>query len=390
VYVPRDEIARRVVRTQSRLKDVGLNGAVILDPLNFAYLSGFHLDVDTWERPVALAIPADGQAVAVINELSSHAWDLGREEGFVVTPQVTAYREHNQNASKGPPVAKWANLLGETLRAIGISLSIGSDRPAILRTFLRSKGRVADIEPFVREMRRVKSPAELDIFRRSAAITNWAQEQYRAWLRPGHYIQEADHQIATMLEIRAAEEFPKSHIQMMVISYAGSDTAYPHGMCGWPGRKIELGHMLSINLAFRIDGLGAENERVWSVGKPDARFRKVFEVAREAQAVGVSACTAGRPFSEIDRMAQQIIEEAGFGAHSVHRSGHGVGLGLHEYPADTAFNDELMKTNEVMAVEPGIYIRGYGGFRHSDTLIVGSKGPEVLTLFPKDLESLIV
>jgi Xaa-Pro dipeptidase len=98
----------------------------------------------------------------------------------------------------------------------------------------------------------------------------------------------------------------------------------------------------------------------------------------------------GRRFREIDAAAQQVIAAAGFGPNSVHRSGHGVGLGLHEYPTDTAFNEETMRNGEVVAVEPGIYVRGFGGFRHSDTLVVSAAGPEILTAFPKDLRSLTI
>jgi len=388
--VPRDEIAQRVGRLRRHLKEQDADGAIILDALNFAYLSGFHLDVDTWERPVALCIPADGAATALINELSSHAWELAREEGLVVIDQVIVYREHSHVPESEPILTEWAALVEHTAGALGMTPVVGSDRPGAAERLLRAAPKMIDLEPVIREMRRVKSRAELEIFRRSGAITDWAQERYRELIRPGRYIQEVDHDIAKLLEVRAAEEFPHSHLKLMVISFAGVDTAYPHGMCGRPGRRIENGQMVSTNVAFRIDGLGAENERVWSVGTPDARFRKHFEVAREAQHVAVQACIIGSRFREIDAAAQQVIAAEGFGPYSVHRSGHGVGLGLHEYPTDTAFNEERMRNGEVMAVEPGIYMRGFGGFRHSDTLIVSAAGPEILTKFPKDLRSLTI
>lgn len=388
--VPRDEVAQRVTRLRQYLREHDVEGAVILDALNFAYLTGFHLDVDTWERPVALIVPAAGPAVAIVNELSSHAWELAREEGLVVADQVIVYREHSQVPKLEPTLAEWTELVGRTAGNLGITRGVGSDRPDTAERLVRVATKMTDLEPFVREMRRVKSRAELEIFRQSGVITDWAQERYRELLRPGRYIQEVDHEVATLLEIRAAKEFPKSHLKLLVISFAGPDTAYPHGMCGWPGRKIEHGHMVSTNVAFRIDGLGAENERVWSMGTPDDRFRKLFDTARQAQRVGVQTCMPGRQFCEIDAAAQQVIEAAGCGPYSVHRSGHGVGLGLHEYPTDTAFNQETMRDGEVMAVEPGIYVRGFGGFRHSDTIIVGPNGPEILTKFPKDLPSLTV
>jgi len=183
--VPRDEIAQRVDRLRRHLKEQDAGGAIILDALNFAYLSGFHLDVDTWERPVALCIAADGAATALINELSSHAWDLAREEGLVVIDHVIVYREHSQAPESEPILAEWAALVERTAGALGMTPVVGSDRPGAAERLLRAAPKMIDLEPAIREMRRVKSPAELEIFRRSGAITDWAQERYRELIRPG-------------------------------------------------------------------------------------------------------------------------------------------------------------------------------------------------------------
>jgi len=72
----------------------------------------------------------------------------------------------------------------------------------------------------------------------------------------------------------------------------------------------------------------------------------------------------------------------------MHRSGHGIGLGGHEYPIDTAFNHRPLRAGMVMSTEPGIYIKGLGGFRHSDVTIVGRDRPELITTYPRDMESL--
>lgn len=390
MHVPREEIAQRVRQLRYHLTRQDLEGAVILDALNFAYLSGFHLDVDTWERPVVLVIPRAGPTTAIITELSSHAWELARSEAMVIPDRVVVYREHSHAPEAEPTIAQWTQMTRQMLRNAGISRLIGSDRPDGTKPIAEADAEVMDVEPAIRNMRRVKSRAELGILRRSGEITDWAQERYRERLRPGRYIQEVDHEIATLLEIRAAEEFPKSHFKLLVISFSGPDSAYPHGRCGWPSQKIVDGHPVITNVAFRIDGLGVENERTWSVGAPTARFRNAFGVAAAAQLAGVAACAAGRPYSEIDASAQAVIADAGMGRYSIHRSGHGVGLGLHEYPADTAFNQTPMLADEVMAVEPGVYIPGLGGFRHSDTLVIGARGPEVLTQFPRDVESLTI
>ena len=89
-------------------------------------------------------------------------------------------------------------------------------------------------------------------------------------------------------------------------------------------------------------------------------------------------------------LLKQVLEEAGYGDYIMHRTFHGIGLGGHEYPYYTAFMDRKIMPGMVLSCEPGIYVPGFGGFRHSDTVIVTEEGPELCTKFPRDLESLTV
>ena len=92
----------------------------------------------------------------------------------------------------------------------------------------------------------------------------------------------------------------------------------------------------------------------------------------------------------MDRAARRLIEEAGFGRAFIHRTGHGIGIDIHELPFFAPSDGTVLQAGMVMSVEPGIYVDGVGGFRHSDTVIVTSEGREVLTKFPKTLPDLIV
>lgn len=140
----------------------------------------------------------------------------------------------------------------------------------------------------------------------------------------------------------------------------------------------------------RLNRYGVENERNYIVGKPTEKQRKIFEVMKEAQMKATEMCVEGNRLSDIDSAAQAVIESAGYGDYIFHRTGHGIGLGGHEYPDDMAYNHRPLKAGMVLSSEPGIYIYGYGGFRHSDTVIVGKNKPEVATKFTKELEGLTI
>jgi Xaa-Pro aminopeptidase/Xaa-Pro dipeptidase len=363
---------------------------MILDGHNFTYFSGYHPDVQLWERPIALLIPATGPSTAIMNELSTNGWQLAQDDGLVAVEQIVIYHEHPRITKRGPVLPEWPQLVTQIGRELGMMRSLGSDHVEGAQRLSDPKCRVEDLAPVIRDMRRIKSAAEQDVLRRAGAVTDWGMEQFAKLLRPGRYIQEVNHELGKLLEIRAAEEFPTSRVDTMILSNAGPDSAYPHGPCGRPGRMLERGHMIINNIVFRIDGLGAENERTWSIGPPSGRLRDLFAIEADAQRKAVNACVAGNRFSDIDAAAQEVIEAAGLGDHIFHRTGHGIGLWIHEDPVNTAFDHRTMTGGEVMSVEPAIYIRGYGGVRNSDTVIVGAAEPEVVTKFPKDLEATTV
>jgi Xaa-Pro dipeptidase len=163
----------------------------------------------------------------------------------------------------------------------------------------------------------------------------------------------------------------------------------PHTTRGM-GRKVRKGDSLIDITAVRINGYGVENERTFTIGKPTAKQARIFNVMIRAQQEALKAQRPGNKLSNVDAAAQRVIENAGYGDYIMHRTYHGIGLGGHEYPYYTAFMDRKIKPGMVLSCEPGIYITGFGGFRHSDTVIVTEKGPELVTKFPRDLDSLVV
>jgi Xaa-Pro aminopeptidase/Xaa-Pro dipeptidase len=151
------------------------------------------------------------------------------------------------------------------------------------------------------------------------------------------------------------------------------------------GARIARGDTLVNFVLPRLNGYYVENERTWFCGEPSARQRHCFETARLATEAGVAAAVPGQPVCAIEQAALTVIEAAGLDSHVFHRTGHAVGLMLHEYPEDMAFNTRPLQAGEVYSSEPGIYVYGLGGFRLDDTVVVGQP-PEVLVHTPKSLD----
>jgi Xaa-Pro aminopeptidase len=173
---------------------------------------------------------------------------------------------------------------------------------------------------------------------------------------------------------------------MSCLTLSGPASAAPHGDGRSIGARIENGHVLVNIVEPRLNGLVIENERTWFCGRPTARQIALFEAARNATVAACAAAVTGNPVCRIDEAAREVFEKAGVSDLIRHRTGHGMGLECHEFPDDMPFNTRPLMEGEVYSAEPGLYEWGLGGFRHDDTVVVGTE-PEVLTKSAKDLAS---
>jgi Xaa-Pro dipeptidase len=140
----------------------------------------------------------------------------------------------------------------------------------------------------------------------------------------------------------------------------------------------------------RINGYGAECERTYFLAPPTARMRELFVTMRQARQRALALIRPGVPCAEVDEAANGFLRDEGLGEYLLHRTGHGFGLGNHEGPWVAAGSDDVLAANMLISVEPGVYLPGLGGFRHSDTVLVTGDGYQFLTHYPLDLEDLVI
>jgi Xaa-Pro aminopeptidase len=360
----------------------------------FQYATNFHVDVQTWERPIMVLVPRNGKPCAIMNELSTHHMMMAKERGHVWLEDIEFYAEHPKVAQRQYLLPQLPDIAIELFKRVGLTgARIGIDGvPAFLA---RAAAALPDMKLVpclndLRALRWVKHAEEIEVMRQASALSDWVQDRYRENIRPGRLVQELDFQMASLMVEEGAKRFPGANLEVLRCwTLSGPASASPHGDGASCGAKISKGDVLVNIVIPRLNGIVIENERTWFAGEPSADQRKFYEVARAANEAATGAAITGNAVSGIDAAAQDVIEKAGCSQYIRHRTGHGMGILGHEYPDDMAFNHRALLKDEVYSAEPGIYVYGLGGFRLDDTVVVGDK-PEILTKTSRAIETQII
>ena len=164
---------------------------------------------------------------------------------------------------------------------------------------------------------------------------------------------------------------------------AGVNSAVPHHR---PTETVlSRGDFVKIDFGALVAGYHSDMTRTFVLGAAADWQREVYGLVAAAQRAGREALEVGAELCEVDGAARRVIADAGYGEHFGHGLGHGVGLQIHEAPGINAASAGTLRAGSVVTVEPGVYLPDRGGVRIEDTLVVGERGPELLTRFPKDL-----
>ncbi len=390
-YLSRRVYQERLSRIRRELAESDLAALVVLTPENFLYVSGYFLDVQPWERPVAAIIPRDGDPFLVMHELSTNHVRYATEHQSMWITEVHFYAEHYRMERRTYMTPQWPQMVADLLRRTGIRrgrLGVDSTAGPIEQVPSLLPGvQLAVAGRLLREMREVKDEEELVLIRQGAELSDWGQARYREHLAPGRPLAEIDSLVAHEVCKEAVRRWPDYKVEIRVSGLTGPNSACPHGISGNYGQVIERGHGIVNIIIPRLNGYVCENERTFFVGSPSKEQAAAFQAAFEAQETAAAAFIAGATMADADAAAQRVFERHGYGDRVIHRTGHGIGLAGHEFPDDIAFNFRPLVEHEVFSCEPGIYLYGVGGFRHDDTVIVQKGRPEITTRFPRDLES---
>ncbi|SER30352.1 M24 family metallopeptidase [Actinokineospora terrae] len=363
-----DLLRARLQRARHAAAAQGADALVIAPGSDLRYLIGG--TGSSFERLTALAVPAgDGEAVLVVPKLEA--------PGYAGVPLDAL----------GVRLATWVDgedpyaLVAGALGAPSV-VAVGDMLPALhalpLRDALPGAAQVL-AGPVLRELRMRKDAAEVEALRVAGAAIDRVHARIGEWLRAGRTEAEvgADIAAAIVAEGHATVEF--------VIVGSGPNGASPHH--GLSDRVITTGDVVVIDIGgSTAEGYNSDSTRVYSVGTPrDADVADTYAVLLAAQRASVEAVRPGVTAESIDAVGRQVIADAGFGEYFIHRTGHGIGLDVHEHPYIVAGNDLVLEPGMAFSVEPGIYLPDRWGARIEDIVVVTEDGVESVNNQPHEL-----
>lgn len=387
-YLTSHVAEHRYAGLRAVMKDSGVDAVIVSSPEFFFFFTNYVLDVRPWERPVALVIPADGRPFVLMHELSTHGVAMAIDAGRMWVDDVRFYAEHPRVTHRVALRPQFAETVRDMLAEHGLARgTIGFDVPPADRALFEAVApriSLRSLADDVISLRWVKTDEELALVRRAAEIADFGQDCYRRGLAAGRFIQELDDHVVAEISAEACQRMPGEDMFVRIHSERGPESAAPHGGPR-TGNRIQPGDGIVNILVAQLNGVTVENERTWFIGLPTPQQEHCYQTILEAQEAAISQMVVGTPLCDVDAAACAVVEREGLGEHYLHRAGHGMGIAGPEWPADMAFSTRRLLAGEVYSAEPGLYVRGLGGFRHDDTVIVSESGPEVVTHSPKDI-----
>jgi Xaa-Pro aminopeptidase len=347
--------------------EAGLDALLICPGADLRYLTGY--DAQPLERLTCLVLPVDGEPVLLVPALEKAAALASPASGLGI--EIAAWNETED------PYAVVAARLPADIARVGVDNHMWAEKVMALRAALPG-ARQELAGGVLGAMRIRKTPQEAEALGRAAAAIDRVHTRMGEWLRAGRTEREVGRDIAQAIiaEGHARADF--------VIVGSGPNSASPHHEVS--DRVIGPGEPVVVDIGGTTqEGYCSDSTRVYCVGEPPEEFRRIYEVLRTAQAAQTDAARPGITAERLDAIGRQIISDAGYGPHFIHRTGHGIGVEVHEEPYIVAGNPLPLEPGMAFSIEPGIYLPGRFGARIEDIVICVDGGGRRLNLTGRDL-----
>ncbi len=365
----------RVHAARDVADELGIDVVVVTPGSDLRYLCGYN--AHAMERLTALAVPRRGEPLLVVPRLeapmveASPAGRLGLE--------VLAWDETDD------PFALLAAAVTARLGSAPARVAVGSRTWAEHALGVQRAVPGAALElaaPVVDRLRMVKTGAEIAELAAAGAAIDRVHARMGEWLRVGRTEAAVGADIASAI-------LAEGHVSVdFTIVGSGPNGASPHHELS--SRVVEAGDLVVVDIGGGTPtGYRSDCTRTYVVGgSADAEVREWYGVLQESQAAATAAVQPGVPAEHIDAVARNVISQAGWGEHFIHRTGHGIGLDTHETPYIVSGNGITLAPGMAFSIEPGIYLAGRHGARIEDIVVCTDDGVQVLNNGPRELVEL--
>jgi Xaa-Pro dipeptidase len=368
-----------------------VSGVVLFDPYYVLYYAGFAFAPT--ERPIALVLAGDGTRALVVPRL-----EVEHAQAKTTLDRVEHYDEY-----PGEPRAE--TVLQQTLAALDLTGRVGADQdgypwilgyrgPTLSELTGATVVRVAD---HIEEQMAVKSDAEVALIRESVRWGNLAHRLLQRYTRPGvtetEVAQRASAEATFAMldaigEVYRAQNFFRDGAHAGYRGQIGRNAAIPHALAG--NIVFQEGDVLVTGAGAPVWGYLSELERTMFVGEPSPEQERLFGHMKALQETAFEAIRPGARCSDVDMAVRSYFAQHDLFAYWRHHTGHAIGIRYHEGPFLDSGDHTEIRPGMVFTVEPGLYSPEQGGFRHSDTVLVTNESVELMTYYPRDLESLVI
>mgnify|MGYP000187360860 CR=1 FL=1 len=360
-----DVYAARLRSAAAAAQAAGLAGLVITPGYDLRYLVGSR--AQTFERLTALVVPADGSTPTVVVprlELASLKESAILELGLEVRDWVDGDDPYALVAAALPGSAVAVTDAMPALHLLPLATVLGAV-PVLATDVLR-------------QLRMIKDPSEIDALAKAGAAIDRVHARVPEFLVPGRTEADVSADIAEAIVAEGHSEVA------FIIVGSGPNGADPHHECS--DRELQVGDIVVVDIGGPVEpGYNSDCTRTYSIGEPDPVVAQQYSVLRRAQAAAVAAVRPGMTAEQIDAAARDVLAAEGLAEVFVHRTGHGIGLSVHEEPYIVAGNALTLEPGMAFSVEPGVYFAGQWGARIEDIVVVTEDGCVSMNNQPHEL-----
>lgn len=362
------DVVSRVARLQGELERRGLDVMALVPGANLFYLTGlsFHLS----ERPIVAIFPVDAPPAILLPALEEP-----KLASLALPMEAYPYTDEEGPARVFQRACAALELAEARIGVEGLRMRILEAR--LLERYAPGC-HLIPADEVMESLRIIKDAGEVTAMRRAAAVVEAALRSVLAQVRPGMTEREVAGLLMVEILRGGGEGMPFEPIVV-----AGPNAASPHALPS--DRPLRPGEPVIIDCGAVVGGYVSDITRTVALGGLPEEMVRVYEVVRRANEAGRAHVRPGRSAQEVDRAARAVVRAAGYGDFFVHRTGHGLGLEVHEPPYIVEGNALPLQPGMTFTVEPGVYLPGQGGVRIEDDVLVTPGGSETLTTFPREL-----
>lgn len=364
--IPLEELKARIAKLQGLMGEEGIKATYLDTSTSLTYFTGITLGAS--ERMHGAIIPATGEPIYI-----SPAFEEPKTQTLIwINGEIAVWEEHEDPASR----------VAERLCALSVagdSLAFDPTTPFVFSSAITEQigGRlkVNSAKAIIAKCRQVKSATEIAII----------QAAMSASLRVHKAVSEGLHEGISTTEVTdfiAAAHARLGMHHIFAAAQFGEATAYPHGV-PYP-QTLKTGDMVLIDLGAHIHRYCSDITRTYVFGTPTERQRELWTLEQNAHRAAFNAAQIGTPCEDVDFAARKVLTDAGYGPdYKVpglpHRTGHGLGMDMHEDPYIVRGNKTLLEPGMVFSDEPMLALYGEGGVRLEDIIYMSADGPVFFT-----------